>query len=124
MIETEVFPQLAQEKKLFSLKIKDNFWYDIGKPADYILAQGAHLNYYKVVTHEQFPDAVFIDPTATIGKDCKIGPNVVIGPRCEISNGVRLSNCTIVGSTIIADYAYVKDSIISWDCSIGRHARV
>ena len=40
MIETEVFPQMAQEGKLFSLKIKDNFWYDIGKPADYIVAQG------------------------------------------------------------------------------------
>jgi len=32
MIETEIFPKLAEEGKLYSLKIKDNFWYDVGKP--------------------------------------------------------------------------------------------
>jgi len=43
----EVFPYLALEGKLHSLLIKDNFWYDIGKPEDYISAQGAYLEYYK-----------------------------------------------------------------------------
>ena len=48
MIEKEVFPQMAQEGKLFSLALNNNFWFDIGKPADYIVGQGAYLNYYKL----------------------------------------------------------------------------
>lgn len=37
-----------------------------------------------------------MDETATIGSDCKIGPNVSIGALCKIGNGVRLSNCVLL----------------------------
>ena len=33
-----------------------------------------------------------VHPSATIGKDCRIGPNVSIGIECQIANGVRISN--------------------------------
>ena len=51
MIETEVYPKMAEEGQLFSLPIKDNFWFDIGKPGDYLRAQGAYLNYFKINNH-------------------------------------------------------------------------
>lgn len=30
---------------------------------------------------------VLVDPTAKIGKGCRIGPNVTIGPNCVIEDG-------------------------------------
>ncbi len=35
-------------------------------------------------------------PSAKIGKDCKIGPNVSIGIGCELENGVRVSNSVLL----------------------------
>ena len=35
-------------------------------------------------------------PSAKIGKDCKIGPNVSIGIGCELENGVRVANAVLL----------------------------
>lgn len=116
---------MAQEGQLYSLPIKDNFWYDIGKPADYIKAQGAYLNYYHINTHPEYKSGnVFIHSTSTVGPDCKIGPNVAVGPHCKIGKGVRLSNCSIIAHTEIKDNTYINGSIISWNCLIGSHVRI
>lgn len=32
---------------------------------------------------------VLVDPTATIGSDCRIGPNVTIGPNVIIEDGKK-----------------------------------
>lgn len=37
-----------------------------------------------------------VHPTAKIGRDCKIGPNVSIGIECEIDDGVRISNAVLL----------------------------
>jgi len=125
MIETEIYPRLAQEGQLYSLPIKYNFWYDIGKPADYIKAQGAFLNYYHINTHPEYKSGnIYIDKTSKVGPDCKIGPNVAIGPHCKIGKGVRLSNCSIIAHTEVKDYTYINGSIISWNCLIGNHVRI
>ena len=39
---------------------------------------------------------VIVHPSAKIGKDCKIGPNVSIGIGCELENGVRVSNAVLL----------------------------
>jgi NDP-sugar pyrophosphorylase family protein len=39
---------MAHEGKLFSLQLKNDFWFDIGKPGDYIIGQNAYLQYYKI----------------------------------------------------------------------------
>jgi mannose-1-phosphate guanylyltransferase len=125
MIETEIYPKLAEEGQLFSLPIKDNFWFDIGKPADYLRAQGAFLNYYKIHSHPEFTNGhIFIHESSEIGPDCKIGPNVSVGPFCKIGKGVRLANCSIIADTSIGDYTYISDTIISWGCTIGSNVRI
>jgi len=48
MIEKEIFPAMAGEGKLYSLALKNNFWFDIGQPKDYLLGQAAYLNYYQI----------------------------------------------------------------------------
>lgn len=46
MIEKEIFPQLAQEGELYAYTLENTFWYDIGKPSDYIKGQGSYLEFY------------------------------------------------------------------------------
>ena len=39
---------------------------------------------------------VILHPTAKIGRDCKIGPNVSIGIECVIEDGARISNSVLL----------------------------
>ena len=39
---------------------------------------------------------MIVHPSAKIGKDCKIGPNVSIGIGCELENGVRIANAVLL----------------------------
>ena len=41
-------------------------------------------------------------PSAKIGKDCKIGPNVSIGIGCELENGVRVANAVLLHRVKVA----------------------
>lgn len=50
----------------------------------------------ELATGDSFVGNVIVDETATIGSNCKIGPNVSIGALCKIGDGVRLSNCVLL----------------------------
>ena len=53
-----------------------------------------------------------VDPTAKIGKGCRIGPNVVIGPGCVIGDGVSLQRCVLLEDSKVKDHAWVKSTIV------------
>lgn len=72
----------------------------------------------------EFEGNVIVHPTARIGKDCKIGPNVSIGIGCEIDNGVRIANAVLLHRVKVplAAAARILSSIaspllISWQIS-------
>lgn len=44
----------------------------------------------------EYEGNVIVHPSAKIGKDCKIGPNVSIGIGCELENGVRVANAVLL----------------------------
>ena len=98
---------MAQEGKLFSLSLQNDFWFDIGKPGDYLLGQAAYLNYHKIKSSNDFVGNVLVDSTSIIEEGCKIGPNVVIGPNCTIKRGTRLKDCTIIGKTVIGSNCFI-----------------
>lgn len=50
----------------------------------------------ELASGQSFTGNVIVDSEATIGKDCKIGPNVSIGKLCKIGDGVRLVNCVLL----------------------------
>ena len=39
---------------------------------------------------------MILHPTAKIGRDCRIGPNVSIGIECVIEDGARISNSVLL----------------------------
>ena len=60
------------------------------------------------------------DPSSKLAPNCLIGPNVTIGPNCVIEEGVRLQNVVVLSHCNIKAFSWIKDSIIGWDCNIGK----
>jgi mannose-1-phosphate guanylyltransferase len=128
-IEKEVFPAIATSGGLYAMEL-DGYWMDVGQPKDYLTGLGLHLDSLRKKKPEELSEGehivgnVIIDPSAKIGKDCKIGPNVAIGKECVIADGVRLSNCVLLHRVKVKNYSRIADSIVGWGCSVGRWARV
>lgn len=128
-IEKEVFPKIAEEKKLFAM-VLPGFWMDIGQPKDYISGLRLYLDSLRRKFSEKLANGphivgnVIIDDTAQVGDGCLIGPDVAIGPGCVIEAGVRLSRCTIMRGVRIKKHACVSGSIIGWHSTVGQWARV
>jgi mannose-1-phosphate guanylyltransferase len=111
------------EGKLYGISLQKDFWFDTGKPEDYLAAQGAYLEYFKIFS-EEHKSTVLIDKTSKVEEGCKLGPNVVIGPNCVVKSGTRLKNCTILEGTTIGNGTYIENSIISWRGKIGNWVRI
>jgi len=67
---------------------------------------------------------VMVDPSAKIGTNCRIGPNVTIGPNVVIGDGVRLQRCVLLGGSKVKDHAWIKSTIVGWNSTVGRWARL
>lgn len=55
---------------------------------------------------------VLIDPTATIGKDCRIGPNVTIGPGATLADGCCIKRSTILKAAVIKEHAWLDGQVL------------
>ncbi|ESQ50049.1 hypothetical protein EUTSA_v10002042mg [Eutrema salsugineum] len=128
-IEKEIFPKIASEKKLYAMLLP-GFWMDIGQPKDYITGQRLYLDSLRkkslqeLVTGDHIVGNVLVDESVVIGEGCLIGPDVVIGPGCVIGSGVRLFGCTVMRGVRIKEHACISNSIVGWDSTVGRWARV
>lgn len=105
------------------LPLANDFWFDLGKPTDYLKGQWAYLKYYNK-NSEKSEGNCLIDPSAKIGDNCKIGPNVVIGANCQIDSGTCLKDCSIFHDSKIGKGCYIENSVISWGCSVGDWVRI
>lgn len=131
-IEQETFPAICKDGQLHSFDL-EGFWMDVGQPKDflsgtclYLSSLTKHKSKMLASTHLPYIHGgnVLIDPSAKIGKNCRIGPNVTIGPNCIIGDGVRLQRSVMLENTKIKDHAWVKSSIIGWNSTVGRWARL
>jgi mannose-1-phosphate guanylyltransferase len=131
-IEREVFPILAEEKKLFGYEVR-GFWVDVGVPEDYLKANNMMLSRYEGVKKA---DTAKIDPSAKIIAPCYIGPNVEIGPDCLIGpnttlsenvlvgKGCRIENSIIFSGASIGDYTSIKTAVIGENVVLERWVKV
>ncbi|CAA7019071.1 unnamed protein product [Microthlaspi erraticum] len=128
-IEKEIFPKIASEKMLYAM-VLPGFWMDIGQPKDYIRGQRLYLDSLRkkssqeLVIRDHIIGNVVVDESVVMGEGCLIGPDVVIGPGCVIGSGVRLFNCTVMRGVTVKEHACVSDSILGWDSTVGKWARV
>ncbi|KAF6775933.1 hypothetical protein AHF37_04688 [Paragonimus kellicotti] len=128
-IETTVFPSMVSDGELYCLEFC-GFWMDIGQPADYLIGMRLYLNHlYEKKSPELNARSgllgnVLVDPTAKIGTDCRIGPNVTIGAHVVIEDGVRISNTAIFSKSVVKSHAWLHNCIVGWRSTVGRWVRM
>ena len=128
-IEKETFPAICADSKLFAFTLP-GYWMDVGQPRDYLTGLGLHLGSLRRKGGAELAEGpgiegnVLIDPSAKIGAGCKIGPNVAIGKDCVIGDGVRIRDSVLLHRVTVKDHARVADSIVGWESSVGKWARV
>ncbi|KAA6411040.1 MAG: mannose-1-phosphate guanyltransferase [Lasallia pustulata] len=131
-IEQETFPAICKDGLLHSFDL-DGFWMDVGQPKDFLAGTCLYLSSLakrgskKLARSSEayvYGGNVLVDPSAKIGKNCRIGPNVTIGPNVVIGDGVRLQRCVLLAGSKIKDHAWVKSTIVGWNSTIGRWARL
>lgn len=130
-IEKEVFPVMAAEGLLYTMEL-EGYWADVGQPADYLAGTALFLAAQRadkarapdLAAGPAFVGNVLVDPTATIGDGCLIGPDVVIGPRCVIADGVRLRGSVLLPGAKVGAHSWVSDSIVGWRSALGQWVRL
>jgi mannose-1-phosphate guanylyltransferase/phosphomannomutase len=130
-MEREVFPNLANEDKLYHYSIP-GIWKDIGKPEE--LLEGNIelmkdiLKNQKVKKQNIIDDNLDIEgkavihPPVAIGKDvvirknCRIGPNVIIGDNVYIGANTEIKDTLIYSKTYISKNNKYEKAIIADNC--------
>lgn len=131
-IETEVFPKLAEEQKLYGFE-SHGFWMDIGEPQDYLIANALMLS--KGSPNECGeeskidPSAVIMKPcnfgdNVRIGADCVIGTNVSLGDNVQIGKGCKIENSVVFNGATIEDYSSVKGAILGENSVLERWVKI
>ena len=139
MVETDVFPRIAADGSLFAFTLQ-GYWADIGQPRDFLRGVKLHLAsaasrpdeartprsmlHEKIGNYELKGSTVIVGTDSKIGEGSLLGPNVVIGNNCVIGRGVRLSNCTLLDGTSVADHAHVNEALLGWDNKVGKWTKV
>ncbi|MCJ1444573.1 MAG: mannose-1-phosphate guanyltransferase [Stictis urceolatum] len=131
-IEQETFPAICADGELHSFDL-EGFWMDVGQPKDFLAGTCLYLaalqkkNSKKLMpvnTPYVYGGNVLVDPSAKIGKNCRIGPNVTIGPNVVVGDGVRIQRSVLLEGSKVKDHAWVKSTIVGWNSSIGKWARM
>ena len=132
-IERDVFPELANNKKLYHFSIS-GIWKDIGNPEE--LLEGNMLLMRDILKNlkekrnnlidesVKLEGKVLIYPPVTIGQNvvirnnCTIGPNVVIGNNVYIDKNTEIKESLIFNETYISKNVSIEKSIISDNCHV------
>ncbi|XP_016093686.1 mannose-1-phosphate guanyltransferase alpha-B isoform X1 [Sinocyclocheilus grahami] len=132
-LEQDIFTTLAGQKKLFVYKTQ-HFWSQIKSAGSAIYASRLYLKQY----HQAHPERlatnqdgtpkiigdVYIHPTANIHPSAVLGPNVSIGKGVTIGGGVRVRESIVLHGAVLQDHCCVLNSIVGWDSTVGKWARV
>ncbi|XP_060774959.1 mannose-1-phosphate guanyltransferase alpha-B isoform X1 [Neoarius graeffei] len=132
-LEQDIFTMLAAQKKLYVHKTQ-HFWSQIKSAGSAIYASRLYLNQYNETHPERLASNqeggpkiignVYIHPTANIDSTAVLGPNVSIGKGVIIGAGVRLRESIVLHGATLQDHCCVLNSIVGWDSTIGKWARV
>jgi mannose-1-phosphate guanylyltransferase len=132
-LEKEVFPKIAEERKLFGHEIK-GLWIDVGKPADYIRANQLWLKAgieaasdpqkARVGKQSKIKEPVAIGDGVSVDEKSTIGPNVSLGKNTSIGKRVSVKDSIILPYTLISHNTTVEGAIIGESVTVGRDVKI
>lgn len=85
--------------------VKDAFWMDIGTPDSYLEANWATLEQ----THQAHS---YIDETASVAGDVRMGTRVIIGKHAVVEEGCSLEECVIWPHAHVGANTQIKRSVV------------
>ncbi|GAC1521849.1 MAG: NDP-sugar synthase [Vulcanimicrobiaceae bacterium] len=145
-IERDTFPQLiASDERLYSF-VTDDYWLDVGRPAQYLQAHGDVLDcklplapsgdatlarrgsLWTVGNAADAPRNVrvpaFVGEGVTIDASATVGPYAVIGDNCRIEAGAEVRDAVLWDGVTVGARARVSDAILASNVRIGSGATV
>uniref|UniRef100_A0A673HM24 Mannose-1-phosphate guanyltransferase alpha-B-like n=1 Tax=Sinocyclocheilus rhinocerous TaxID=307959 RepID=A0A673HM24_9TELE len=132
-LEQDIFTTLAGQKKLVVYKTQ-HFWSQIKSAGSAIYASRLYLKQY----HQTHPERLATNQDGTpkiIVNICfcivfnfflsiQLGANVSIGKGVTIGGGVRVRESIVLHGAVLQDHCCVLNSIVGWDSTVGKWARV
>ncbi|KFZ67231.1 Mannose-1-phosphate guanyltransferase alpha-A, partial [Podiceps cristatus] len=139
-LEQDVFTALAGSGKLYVYKT-DGFWSQIKSAGSAIYASRLYLNQYSKSHPERLAQnkpggpiirglcsgvlrAPLFLTSSSPSLSSQLGPNVSIGEGVTVGAGVRVRESIVLHGASLHDHTCVLNTIVGWDSTIGRWARV
>lgn len=131
-IETEVFPKLAAERKLYGFECH-GFWIDIGIPEEYLQANAMLLKKNDNIVHgknteisssSEIKEPCIFGEEVKIGEDSIIGTNVSLNDYVHVGKGCKIENSIILNGAVVEDYSSIKNAIIGENALIERWVKI
>lgn len=110
-IISTAYRQLLEQKHLIRAVIHNGLWHDIRSSQFYFEALSD-------TALKQFGTKGYQDPSAGIGKDCKIGHDVFIESGVRIGAGSSLERCVLLPGVTLPAGSLVKSQIIGNNFSV------
>ena len=126
-VETEIFPTLAKDKRLFAFP-SNKYWIDTGTPESFLRANLDLLNGNREKKIEGVHETASVSPNSVV-KSSMLGRGVVIGDGAYVENSVLMEgvevekNARIEGS-IVGEKAKVEESSQVLDLTIINHEEI
>ena len=142
---------MAAAGQLFAFELS-GYWMDIGQPKDFLKGLCLYLDNISASggltrssptsssssmaataaagdrtsspTESELRGNVLIDPSAQVGRGCRIGPNVCIGPGVRLEDGVCIKRSVVMRDSVVRSHSWLENCIVGWRCSVGRWARI
>jgi mannose-1-phosphate guanylyltransferase len=128
-VEREVFPKLAEERKLYGHFV-NGLWIDIGKPDEYLQTNKIMLDTLIRTQRKVNPkgfelrNPVAFDKGVSVAEKSIIGPYAILGKNVAVGRSVQISNSVIFPHSKIGDFAVVEGAIIGEGANIGKNVTI
>ena len=133
-----IIPRLVEQGNVFAYPFVDEnkkesyYWRDVGTLDSYweanmdLVSIDPQFNLYDAewplrTNLPMLPPAKFV--FADIGKRFGVATDSIVSPGCIVSGGM-VNRCVLSTGVRVNSYAYVEESILMDECSIGRHCRI
>lgn len=128
-IEREIFPKLAEERKLAGY-IFNGLWIDIGKPEDYLQVNKLLLDTmgsqprWKIGKNARIQPPVALDRKVSVGEGSVVGPYAILGRNVKVGMNVHIQESIVLPNTVISDSCEVNGAVIGDGTFVGKGAKI
>jgi mannose-1-phosphate guanylyltransferase len=115
-VETEIFPKMAEDKKLYALP-SETYWIDAGTPETFLKANLDLLNGERGKKINGVHNQASVSPNAVVESS-------MIGRGVKIADGAHVKNSVLMEGAEVEKNARIEGSIVGERAKIGESSQV